>query len=852
MEKYHLYFGLYLCMIINIVISCTQTDEITAERTMLFDEDWKFIKANPEGAEKPDFDDSQWRQLDLPHDWSIEDLPNQVVDSVIGPFSKASVGMMGTGYTVGGTAWYRKTFTIDKSNKNKSVYLQFDGIYMVSDIWVNGRFVEQNTNGYTSCWYDITSFLNQAGQDNIVAVKVQNEGINSRWYSGSGIYRHTWLTIVDPLHVGIWGIYARTLKVNKEQAEVEISSFIENTGDKLEPVEVEFEIMNPDGKVVASRKAASEISPKTEKHFVERFTIENPSVWSLQEPNLNKVKITVLKNGQKVDIADIKFGIRSIEFSSENGFLLNGENVILKGGCFHHDNGPLGAAAIDRAEERKIELIKGAGYNAIRCSHNPPSPYLLDVCDRLGILVIDEIFDMWEVSKFGSMQHLLGGEGGYCAPVIDLSTYFKENWRKDVFRWVLRDRNHPSIIMWSIGNEIPEAGTPDGLRIATELAKEVRKHDTRPVTEALVDMEAIISGQSRWDNYTPHMEQLDVLGYNYGYQKYETEHKNYPDRIYYASEFMPPLSFENWKKAEELPYVIGNFSWTAMDYIGESDTGVARLIDADSPMLKSENPMRLMMMFFNLNSWPAIINYQGDLDLIGNRKAASFYQSVVWRDSPLEMIVHRPIPKGKIEIPGMWGFPDEWKCWTWPGHEGEEIQVHVYSRSPLVKLELNGKVVGKQTIDTENSITATFEVPYEPGTLIARSYRNGEETASQTLTTAGVPVGIKLCADRKCIYADKNDLAYVQVEIVDADGNLVPSADGISVNFELKGLGVIAGVGNGNPMEPISYKQPKMTTFHGKCLVIIQPQGEDFEVLKLSATSEGLKSSAIEIVQNEN
>ncbi len=850
--KDYLKFIPFVIILIIIQTSCKVTGDKTEKRTVLFDAEWRFIKADPKGAEKADFDDSDWRLLDLPHDWSIEDLPNQS-DSIIGPFSKAAIGKMGTGYTVGGTAWYRKTFTVDKADRHKTAYLQFDGIYMVSDIWVNGKFVGRNTNGYTSFFFDITPFLNPAGQSNVVAVKVQNEGINARWYSGSGIYCHTWLTLVEPVHIGMWGVHVKTPEVSKEKASIEISSLVINSGDKVESVEVGVEILDPEGEVVGSSYANSDISAKTGKSFEESILVEKPVLWSLGKPNLYTIRVTVMKNGQESDLTETKFGIRSIEFSAEKGFLLNGEKVILKGGCFHHDNGPLGAAAIDRAEERKIELLKSVGYNAIRCSHNPPSPYLLDVCDRLGILVIDEIFDMWELSKLGSMQQLLGGDGSSEAPINDLSIYFKDNWRRDVRQWIIRDRNHPCVIMWSIGNEIPEAGSPDGLRIATDLSKAVREmDDSRAVTEALVDMEAMTIGKSSWEKYTPHMEQLDVLGYNYGYQKYETEHKEYPNRIYYASEFMPPLSLENWKKAEELPYVIGNFSWTAMDYIGEAGTGIPRLINANSPLLKSDNPMGLMMMFFDTNSWPAIINYQGDLDLTGNRKAASFYQSVVWGDSEIEMMVHRPIPEGKIEILSMWGFPDEWKCWTWPGHEGEKMQVHVYSRSPLVKLELNGKVVGEQSVNTDNSVTATFEIPYEQGTLIAQCFENGQETASQTLTTAGEPAAIKLTVDRNSIHADKNDLAYVQVEIVDADGNLVPSADGIPVDFNLEGPGKIAGVGNGNPTEPISYKQSKMNTFHGKCLAIVQPLGEDLGILKLSATSEGLKSSYVEIVQSIN
>jgi beta-galactosidase len=401
--------------------------------------------------------------------------------------------------------------------------------------------------------------------------------------------------------------------------------------------------------------------------------------------------------------------------------------------------------------------------------------------------------------------------------------------------------------MWSIGNEISEAQDSSGLRIAKKLSAEVRRLDkTRGVTEALVDFAAFMTGKSKWDEEAPHMALLDVVGYNYAYAKYEEDHKKYPDRIMVATEFMPPLSLENWQMVEKLPYVIGNFSWTAMDYMGEAGTGIPRLVTEEKNAKAQPAGIESIMQFFSADSWPMYINYQGDLDITGSPKTPYYYQHVVWRENKIEMFVHTPIPAGKKELTSPWGFPDELKSWNWSGHEGEKLQVHVYTRSPLVKLELNGKQIGEQTIDVEKSITATFEVPYEPGTLTAICYDNGKETAHETIKTVGKPASIRLLADRNKIRADRNDLSYVTAVIIDADGNIVPDADNIVINYELSGNGEIAGVDNGNPSDITSFQQPEKSTYHGKCLAIIRPKGIAGKIA-LKAKAEGLKESTLEI-----
>ena len=817
-----------LLTVFIISASCTDSKQNLKNRTQLFDSDWSFVKGDPDGAQNNDFDDARWRQIDLPHDWSIEDLPNQS-DSVIGPFMKSSPTKMRTGYTIGGTAWYRKTFTIDKADSKKIAYLQFDGIYMNSDVWINGKHVGNHPYGYTSFYYDITPHLNPAGQTNSVTVQVKNEGQNARWYSGSGIYRHTWLTLVNPTHVGMWGVFVKTPSVNEASAEVSLTSTIVNSGKENAQVKVQVQIINPEGEVVATSSSAVEISPESEKGLDQTIVVQTPALWSIDSPNLYTARVRVIKGNEVLDVLDTKFGIRSIEFSAEKGFLLNGQSVKLVGGCFHHDNGPLGSKAIDRAEERKIEIFKHAGYNAIRCSHNPPSPYLLDVCDRLGILVIDEIFDNWEEQKVSE---------------DDYSKFFKDWWAKDLELMVTRDRNHPSVIMWSIGNEIREAlDTVNGFRIASRLSEAIRNLDnSRAVTEGFNDFARRRGMKSTWHESAPHLALLDVVGYNYMYDRYVEDHEKYPERVMAATEFMPLFSLENWKTVEDYPYVIGNFAWVVMDYLGEAGVGLSRIVP-EIPTGEGQ-----VMAFFSRDSWPVFNDFQGDIDLIGNLKPRNAHQLVVWRKSPVEMLVHEPIPSGMKENVSPWGWPDELKCWNWEGHEGEMMHVNVYTRSPLVKLELNGKLIGEQTVEGDTSITASFEVPYEPGILIARAFdKNNVEIGSDTIKTVGEPAAVRLVADRSAISADRNDLSYVMVEIIDSEGNLVPNADSVMVHFEISGDGEIAGVGSGSPNDMASFQQPRRRTWHGKCLAIVRPSGnEDGEIL-LSASSDGLIPAEIQI-----
>jgi beta-galactosidase len=777
-----------------------------------FDQNWSFKKDNTVAdPEKVSFDASSWRKVNVPHDWSIEDLPNQTPGSISGPFSKEAVSGHHTGYTVGGTAWYRKTFTLSSVEQEKNVYIQFDGVYMNSDVWINGHHLGNHPNGYTSFYYNLTPYLLPAGKENMIAVQVKNEGVNSRWYTGSGIYRHVWLTIVNPIHIDVWGVNVTTPKVTSSSAEVQLATNIVNEGKTNMEITLNTNLIDAKGKLVGTTKSNVMLAANGKTEVKQKINIVNPKLWSPETPQLYKAQTTVFVNGKQLDNLTTTFGVRDIKIDAKQGLVINGKRVILKGGCIHHDYGPLGSAAIDRAEERKIELLKSNGFNAIRCSHNPPSQTFLDICDRMGMLVIDEAFDMWLRSKTAEDYHM----------------YFKEWWNKDLTNMILRDRNHPSIVLWSIGNEVPDRADSIGMETRRMLVKRVRELDpTRKITEA-------ICRTPNWDKKTPAIFQdLDVAGYNYQLEKYEPSHKEFPDRVIVGTETFPELTLEYWEMAKANRYVLGSFVWTAIDYIGEVGCGIYGFTSKKDEMINVE--------------WPTFTAKCGDFDITGNKNPASYYRDVVWERSKIEMLVKNPVPEGMFLFKTRWGWADEQKSWTWPGKENKKMNVVVYSRCQSVKLELNGKLIGEQKVP-EKSITGTFELPYEPGTLVAKGYTDGKEVASTVLKTTGQPVAIRLKADRTKIKADSNDLSYVSVEVVDAEGNVVPYEDNIEISYTISGNGEIVGVGNGNTEDLSSFQQPKKKLFHGKGQLIIRPEGSSGKIV-LKASAKGLEENSIEIV----
>ncbi len=706
-----------------------------------------------------------------------------------------------TAFTIGGIGWYRKSFPRPEAGKRVSVV--FDGVYMNAEVWLNGHRLGEHPHGYTGFEFELTPHLRPG--ENVLAVKVRNEGRNSRWYSGSGIYREVTLQVTDPLHVPTWGLFVTTPEVSEERATVKVSTEVENERDEEVTAGLRVTVFDDAGKARASSKGTLTIPAGETRIDEQTLVIERPRLWSVDAPVLHRIEVEIVVGGEVVDIATASFGIRSLEADAKRGFRLNGEPLLLKGGCIHHDNGPLGAAAIERAEERKIELLKANGYNAIRSAHNPPSTALLDACDRLGMLVINEAFDQWREVKENNHQ-------GY-------QRFFDEWWRTDVAAMVRRDRNHPSVIMWSIGNEIPEQYRDK--QTGKALREEVLRHDTtRFVTQGLCNYANENTGSG--------FEPLDIGGYNYLPGDYAKDHERFPERIMYGSESFPKDTLEYWRHVEEKPYVIGDFVWTAMDYLGEA--GLAHSVRNDQP-----NP------FFM--SWPWVNAWCGDLDLCGFKKPQSFYRDIVWDEREVAMFVREPMPPGMHEVLSWWGWPKENESWR--GREGEKRLVAVYAGGDAVRLELNGEVVGEKPVSDATKLTAIFELPYAPGELKAIALEKGKVIGETTLSTVGEPAAIRLTADRGTIRADRGDLAYVTVEVVDAEGRRVPDAK-LPLRLEVTGAGELAGHASAVPNEPASFQGPLRESYEGRCLVVLRPRGEA-GTIRLKVTGDGLESGMLKV-----
>ncbi|HEY3372988.1 MAG TPA: glycoside hydrolase family 2 TIM barrel-domain containing protein [Prolixibacteraceae bacterium] len=808
--------GFVLLVAAILFVSCTPKKAAFTNREQDFDSNWKFQLGDLKGAESAKLDDSKWRTLDLPHDWSIEDIiPSTRDKKQIGPFTEDSPGKGSTGNVMGGIGWYRKTFTLDPSTKNKKVQICFDGVYRECNVWINGQGLGFHSNGYTPFFFNMTPYLKPAGEKNVLAVWVNNPGKNSRWYSGSGIYRHVTLQVTDWINIPFGGTFISTPEVSAEKATVKVATTIDNLTEEDVKITVSTSIYSPDGSVVGQSESPVQTIAGKSAEADQLIEVKTPARWSVDSPSLYKAVSEIKFDGKTVDQKTTSFGIRSIEFSAEKGFLLNGERVVLKGGCMHHDNGPLGSATIDRAEERRVELMKKFGFNAIRTSHNPPSSQFLDACDRLGVLVIDEAFDQWQRPKNPD----------------DNSIYFDQFHKTDLESMILRDRNHPSVIIWSIGNEINERADSSGLLITKELSGIIKQLDTtRPVTEALCEFWDI-KGKP-WEATAPAYDLLDIGGYNYQWKHYESDHEKSPRRLMIGTESTAREAFESWQMVEKHPYVLGDFVWTAMDYLGESGIGHASIANKEAKDQFSPG-------------WPWYNSYCGDIDICGFKKPQSYFRDVVWKISQLEMAVHRPIPAGMKEVVSYWGWPDELQSWNWTGQEGTRMQVNVYSNYPEVRLEINGKVIATKTVSPDTRLTASFEVPYEAGELKAVALKDGKEVETKVIRTTGQPSQIRLTADRSSINASRNDLSYITVEILDQAGALVPDAQ-TTVQFKVEGAGEIAALENGNPTDMKSFHAPQLCSFNGRSLVILRPSGVAGPI-RLRAESAGLTGTEMTV-----
>jgi beta-galactosidase len=744
------------------------------------DRGWRFHLGNiPGGIWQDSVDDAGWRSVDLPHDWSIE-LERD----------PASPSGSDGGHFPTGVGWYQKRLAVPDDWSGKKVLVEFEGVYMNAHVWLDEHFLGRHPYGYTTFHHDLTPHL-EPGSEAVLRVLVDNASQpNSRWYSGSGIYRHVWLWLGDPLHVAPWGVGVTTPDVSQAEATVRVRTFVENGLD-----DDDREI------VLRSRIAGAEvvdtpatIPPGGRLELSQELRVGRPELWSPETPRLYRLETEVRVGGQVVDAVATSFGIRSLAFDAGSGFRLNGERLELRGGCVHHDHGPLGAASHDRAEERKVELLKANGFSAVRCAHNPPAPAFLDACDRLGLLVVDEAFDCWRNGK-----HL-----------CDYHVSFDDWWRRDLDSMLLRDRNHPCVVMWSIGNEPVERGRPEGTRIARMLADHVRSVDpTRPVTAGI----NAGHGAWPWEQLDDLFGALDVCGYNYRADEYRRDHERIPRRVVYGSESVAREAAEHWQSVLELDHVIGDFVWTAIDYLGESGIGRVHFEDEPVPLL---------------GAYPWFISNCGDLDVCGSKRPQSFYRDVLWRrGEPLFIGVH---PSGPEPAVTYWGWPDVRPSWTWPGHEGETFRVDVYSASETVELLLNGESLGTKVAER---CAATFEVPYRPGTLEAVGSNPVAECA---LRTVGEPARIRLTPDRETIHG--NDLSFVTVEVVDSGGLTHPNADH-TISFAVDGVGAIAAVGSGDPVGSEPFRGDRRSAYRGRCLVVLRSRGEPGEV-RLRADADDL------------
>jgi len=792
--------------LLTVVIALFVAGNVSAQRSVTnFDNGWRFNLGDVPGAERTAVSDAGWRQLNLPHDWSVE-----------GKFSKDNPATPDGGALPGGIGWYRKTFVVPASDKNKLVYIDFDGVYQKSTVWINGHELGFRPNGYISFRYELTPYLNYGGK-NVIAVKVDNSAQpNSRWYSGSGIYRNVWLVTTEKTAVDHWGTYITTPEVSDRSAKVHIEVRVKNVAPASELV-VKTALYDPAGKVVAeggydfAKKDLNDTVATAETDL----TVKKPSLWSVDRPQLYRAVTSVLVNGKVTDTYTTPFGIRYFEFDVDKGFSLNGKHLKIYGVCDHHDLGALGAAINTRALERQLQILKAMGCNGIRTSHNPPAPELLDLCDKMGFLVMDEAFDCWEWEKVKYDYHL----------------YFKQWHKRDLEDQVLRDRNHPSVIIWSIGNEIPQQSDTSALRIAPELAAIVHSLDkTRPLTTANSDPST--------HNTIIKSGAIDLVGYNYHEYDYAKFHDRYPGKKFIATEttsglemrgyyempsdsirVWPPRwdkpfthegnavsAYDNtrppwgstheatWKVMKKYDFLSGFFIWTGFDYLGEP-----------TPF-----------------SWPSRSSFFGIVDLAGFPKDVYYMYQSEWTNKTVLHI-----------------FP----YWNWK--PGQLIDVWAYyNNADEVELYLNGKSLGIKKKEGDD-LHVMWRVPFEPGTLKAVSRKNGKVVLTREIHTAGAPAKIVLTADRSNIKADGKDLSFVTVKILDKDGNIVPNADN-KVDFKVKGVGFIAGVDNGDENSHDSFKASYRKAFHGLALAIIQSKGTAGEVT-LTATSAGLTPAMITV-----
>ena len=800
----------------SIIIICLFSIKIIAQPASRknFDADWKFHLGDIAGAQAPEYKDQYWRNLDLPHDWSIE-----------GNFKPDNPSTNTGGALPGGIGWYRKTFKATDT-KSKHFFIMFDGVYQNSTVWINGHYLGNRPYGYSSFQYDMTPYLKEG--TNVIAVKVDNSlQPNSRWYSGSGIYRHVWLTTTSPIHVNQWGTFVTTPVVSEKHAQVNIETNITNEKAEKVAIKIISSIVDLNGNKITSQTRSQNIDSKGQLKINTILNVNNPLLWSIEKPTLYKLVSEIYQGKELKEKYFTTFGIRSIVFRSDSGLFINNQYVKVLGVCQHHDLGSIGAAMNTRALTRQLEILKSMGCNGIRTSHNPPAPDLLDLCDKMGFVVMDEAFDVWNLEKMKYDYHI----------------YFKEWHERDLADMVLRDRNHASVFLYSIGNEIAEKNHTKygGAAIAKELDSIIKKYDrTRYTTSGFAGV---------WRADTTFMtDKVDVIGINYTVERYPEEKAKHPNGFFIASETTSSLSsrgiyhfpadspivkspdlqsssFDNhstsydrpwtnitqttWREIKNTPYVAGLFVWTGFDYYGEP-----------------------------AYAYPNISASYGIVDLCGFPKDVFYFYKSQWTKEPvLHLLPH----------------------WNW--QPGQLIDVVAYTNCDEVKLLLNDSLISSQSfanssteyltsqwdkvisLGVDKRLSLVWKIPFAPGILRAEGYKNGQLIATDKVITAGDPAKIELSADRSTITADGIDLSYIKVKITDRNGVMVPDADNL-VHFSIEGVGKLVGVGNGNPISLESAKGSQRTAFSGLCQAVIQSTHKAGSIV-LKASAIGLKEEKI-------
>ncbi len=827
--------SILLLFVALVVGACSsKTGQLINDKSS-FNDDWSFLLV--QASDTTDYsasstDDSEWRKLTLPHDWAIE-----------GEFSQDNPSGTGGGALPGGIGWYRKTFdTPDDLKADDRIFIDFDGAYMNASVYVNGTFLGTRPYGYASFSYDLTDHLNKDGK-NVIAVKVDNaEQPNSRWYSGCGIYRNVWLRHTDGVFVPLWGQHIITDVNATGNGMVCMNTDVKNSTDKPREITVESRLFAPDGKEVGKASSAITIESDSTVSCEQNLTIPSPMLWSPETPNLYRMETQLIADGKTIGVYETKTGFRTLAFDAKNGFSINGQKMKIHGVCLHHDAGALGSVVNRRAIERQLEIMKEMGVNAIRCSHNPPAPELLELCDSMGLLVMDEAFDMWRKKKTAH----------------DYARYFDEWHERDLSDLIRRDRNHPSVFMWSIGNEVLEQWShADADTLSLEQAnlilnfghsKEMLANEDASMsvnsllTKKLAGMvreldteRSITSGcnEPATGNHLFRSNALDIIGFNYHNDWFKDVPTNFPGMPFIVTESvsglmtrgyyrMPSDSMFVWPESWDRPFEDASFSCSSYDncYVPWGTNHERSMYDVENNDFVAGQFVWTGFDYIGEPTpfgWPARSSYFGIVDLAGFPKDVYYMYQSQWR--PDKTVLHL--------------FPH----WNWQPDQEVDMWAY-YNNADEVELFINGESQGIRKPE-EGKYHASWRVKFAPGTVEAVSRKDGKEVARKSIQTAGEPYAVKLTPDRSTIHADKKDLSYVTIEIVDKDGNLCPWAEN-EISFDVSGAGFNTGVDNGSPISLEPFKSDKRKAFYGKAMLIVQSNGDNGKI-QVSAKSAGLK-----------